>query len=202
MRVGRVLFRKNQLYGGGKAMISGYRTLVILIAILAFLVGSGGAFAVTTGGVASASAYYGDNYPAKAFDGNTTTSGWGSPNYASRWLRYDFYTPKVVTNYRYICSSSQSGGWSGTYFQPKEYTIQGSDDGTNWTVLTSVTNGPAGQNVWRSYPLTNTVAYAKYRFYITKNTGNDNPTYGTYVQLTELELDGYFAPAGAIFYGW
>lgn len=178
---------------------SGHGAQLIPFAGLALLLSSGSAHALTTGGVASASSAYSTCVASKAVDGNTTTEGWGSANAATRWWQYAFTMAKVVTNYRYYCSSSQTHGWSGSGYQPKEYTFRASDDATNWTVLVTVTNGPSGQGVWRTSAVTNATAYTYYRFNITKNTGNDSADY--YVQLTEVELDGYYPgpPAGTIF---
>ena len=146
--------------------------------------------AITTGGVASASSYYvsGDNTPAKAFDGNTTTLGWGNNGSAMpHWLMYTFDTPKVVTNYAMICSASQIGGWTSENYNPKTWTFEGSNATSGgWITLDTIADGLLTMDQWKSFPIVNSTAYTKYRIYVTATES------GNWLRITEMEL--YYIP--------
>jgi hypothetical protein len=81
------------------------------------------------------------------------------------------------------------GGWQdGTYPGrcPKNFTIQGSNNGTTWVTLLTKTNitawpGSSPYQLW--YTFTNTTAYLYYRINITANNGD-----GSYTGLRQLEF--------------
>lgn len=99
-----------------------------------FTNGDGSGSNLFTGGTASASGAYSAQTANLAFDGDAATY-WESDNAASgfRWLRYDLASAAVIRNF-YL---------SSTRFPsevPRDFLIQGSNDGTTWTTLFQVTN--------------------------------------------------------------
>jgi hypothetical protein len=74
---------------------------------------------------------------------------------------------------------------------PKNWTLQGSQDGTNWTDLDTRTNQVFDDRfAVKRYAFTNTTAYLHYRLNITANSG------ATLIQLADLRLfAGNIAPA-------
>ncbi|MCG7406374.1 discoidin domain-containing protein [Paenibacillus sp. ACRRX] len=134
----------------------------------------------TPSGIVNASSSYDSTYTAwRAFDGYTTsgTYYWNSKTTSNEWLSYEFEQPKVVDKYILITS--------GGVQVPKDWTFEGSHDGINWTVLDtqkSFSSFKAG--VREEFKINNTIAYKKYRIFIT--TGNG----GSYIYIWELELHG------------
>ena len=87
----------------------------------------------TAGATFSASGQYAGQPPGLAFDGNASTY-WESDNAvaASRWLRIDLPSAVVVHSF-YINSISYPNEI------PRDFKLQGSNDGTTWVDLFSVT---------------------------------------------------------------
>lgn len=122
----------------------------------------------------------------QAFDDNPgppSTAG------ASRWianttsgtLQYDFGSgvTKVITYYSIV------GEFVGETVNrgPKSWTLEGSNNGSSWTVLDTQTNVPVWvQGEKRVYNVANTTAYRYYRLNISSNQGAD------YVAIQEFEL--------------
>lgn len=139
---------------------------------------------IATGGTASADSYYGSNYAADAFDGDTITTGWGSAgNALPAWLEYNYGNgnSKVVKGYSFFCSSDMDGGWGWAGYDPKAWNFQ-AFNGTNWVNLDTVVDNNPTQNVWNTYYINNNTAYQKYRMYITNSDDGD------YAIITELRL--------------
>lgn len=94
-----------------------------------------------TGGVASAST----NYSAplnqdKAFDNSETTS-WVSSAGEVAWLKYQFASPVDIVEYSCLSRSDSAGVF---VYTASAWTLEWSDDNTNWTVADTRT----GQNSW------------------------------------------------------
>lgn len=91
--------------------------------------GDGSGSNLFTGGTASASDVYLDQTANLAFDGNAATY-WESNNATSgfRWLRYDLESAVVIRNF-YLSSTQYPDE------VPRDFLIQGSNDGTTWTTL-------------------------------------------------------------------
>lgn len=137
-------------------------------------------------GVASASSQYSDSYaPWKAFTGTITNEYdcWHAANNTTAGtIQYKFNNPicikKMVMlnrNYNYIGS-------------PKDFKIQGSNDGTNWTDLGSYTN-------------TNNTASARTEYEILNNNNN----YYLYIRLNITSVnstDGSLNIGNLQFYAW
>jgi len=136
----------------------------------------------TTGGVASASSERYSEYAAtNAFNGARDDGyGWQSADYAlPAWLQYKFNIPTRVDKYA-IISRNNAKYLSQS---PKDWTLQGSNDGSTWTVLDTRTNEIGwGQYETREYTLNNTNKYFYYRLVISAT--NESCA----VQIDELEF--------------
>lgn len=107
-------------------------------------------------------------------------------NTVTGWVQYDFTAanPKVITHYRLQAVATNSTSAEDNNRAPKTWTLQGSNNGTTFTNLHTVTNAPAwvpGEQ--RQYVTTNTTAYRYYRINVTANQGST-----TYLGIAELEL--------------
>ena len=96
-----------------------------------FSAGDGSGSNLLTGGTASASSTYSSNNASNAFDANAY-SYWeaGNQSDAFQWVRMDLASPVTIRNF-YISSQVVTE-------VPRDFKIQGSDDGTNWTDLVTV----------------------------------------------------------------
>lgn len=65
--------------------------------------------------------------PSKAIDNNTSTKWLDSSNRATRPLVVDFVTPKVADSFRFATGNDVTGR------DPIQWTVDGSNDNTNWT---------------------------------------------------------------------
>lgn len=112
-----------------------------------FTNGDGSGSNLFTGGTASASGAYSVQTANLAFDGNAATY-WESNNAASgfRWLRYDLASAVVIRNF-YLSSTTYPNE------VPRDFKIQGSNDGTNWTDIVTVVDWVTGDTAkagsWR-----------------------------------------------------
>ncbi|WP_090739495.1 discoidin domain-containing protein [Paenibacillus sp. Mc5Re-14] len=132
----------------------------------------------TPSGVASASSIYSSAYEAwRAFNGQAVgaedcwASGAGSP---SGFLSYKFDRATIINAYS-ITSRDESDIGSA----PKNWTLEGSDNGTNWTVIHTATD-PTGwtQKETRLFKLDKDYSYIYYRLNITSNNGLNYTTVG------------------------
>ncbi|HSA60037.1 MAG TPA: LamG-like jellyroll fold domain-containing protein, partial [bacterium] len=135
----------------------------------------------------SASSSYSQSEPYRAFDGNTTTSGWansGSPPLSTQpaWLQIDFGSGngRVIDRYQILKSSTQAGGFTSIY-TPKTWKIQGSNDGTSWNDLHVVADGALVQNVTKEFTFSNSTPYRYYQILVSTSTGST-----TWTAITEL----------------
>ncbi len=87
----------------------------------------------------------------------------------SGWFELKFASPVSVGAYTFTSGNDASGR------DPKNWTLQGSNDGTTWTVLDTRTNesfGARTQTRRFELPLSNVAAYNHYRIYLTANNGD------------------------------
>lgn len=119
---------------------------------------------VSVGGTASASATEPNFSPNNAFDSNIETS-WSSPQtttFITQWLQYELSSQMGaarVNRYRIQASMFQS---------PKSWDFQGSNNGTDWTILDTRSNQIYwAENEWREFTFTNNNAYTYFRIYVT-----------------------------------
>lgn len=133
----------------------------------------------TPNGIASASSEANEgNMAWHSMDKDITTkwTGEGTPS----WLAYEFISSKIIIQYTIIgCIAEQE-----TY-TPKDWTFAGWN-GSIWITLDTQNN----QIGWvtgekRTFPISNTIPYIKYRINITANNGH-----ATYVTVVEIEMMG------------
>ena len=97
------------------------------------------------------------------------TSGWLSNGSSTGWLEVKLPAPVVITQYALM-------GWSLDTFPnrcPKDWTLQGSNDGTTWTTIDTRTN----ETTWTQwatnlYSVTGAAAYSYYKIDVTANNGD------------------------------
>lgn len=117
-------------------------------------------------GIASASGQYTSSYaPWYAFAYNLPNGDqqtWATPGNTG-WLQYQFPVAHVVTKYD-ITNRDEVNTRS-----PTSWTFQGSNDGTNWTVLdtqTNITSWSTTRNVTMSFSFINSIPYTHYRIQV------------------------------------
>ncbi|WP_339617723.1 di-heme oxidoredictase family protein [uncultured Gilvimarinus sp.] len=97
------------------------------------------------------------------------------------WLQYEMAEPYVVKRYS-ISSANDS-----PERDPASWTLQGSNDGNNWTAIDARINEDfANRHQTREFAFSNTTAYRYYRLDMSNNSGN-------ILQLSEFELFGVSA---------
>ena len=142
------------------------------------------------GYVASASSsLVGTDYiqPWMAFDGehnNSMTGGWLTASTSTGWIQ-------IQLPIGYACTNVIITGWYADSYPnrcPKDFTIQGSLDGTNWVTLTAQTNvtvwgdNANQKNRANKYAWANAIKYTYYRLNVTANNGD------AYLGIRQLEL--------------
>ena len=133
------------------------------------------------GYIVSAESQYNNEHAAVyAFDGNSNTR-WSSGGSAPSWLLIQFPT-EVVCNAYQITSRNDS------YYNqaPREFRLEGSNDGTTWRTLDTQTGIVFSQNETKLFDFANERAYLYYRIYVTANNG------GSTVAISKLELGRLF----------
>ena len=141
---------------------------------------SGFSSELTTGGTPSASHENGASEGAdEAFDGSSSTK-WLAFN-TTPWLQYRFAASATHAVTKYALTSGNDDDTR----DPKDWTLQGSNDGSSWTTVDTQadqTFASRGLRVEYTCP-SNTTAYEYYRLNVVENNGN-----GSITQLAELEL--------------
>jgi hypothetical protein len=113
----------------------------------------------------------------KAFDDSSSTK-WLIGN-TTGWIQYDFAGTTAWAINQYTITS----GNDVPARDPKNWTLQGSNDGTNWTTVDTQSNQTfANRLQMNTYSFTNTTAYQIYRLNITANNGD------TLLQIAEIEM--------------
>lgn len=126
------------------------------------------------------------SYPGtKAFDdgGSVDPSRWlaDASQLPNAWVQYVFPSETVVAGYKVFGFSS---GNNGLIRDPRDWTFEGSNDGSTWTELDT----QASQTGWaslesRAFYFDNETAFTHYRFTITANNGASD-----YTGVLELEF--------------
>ncbi|HHW00552.1 MAG TPA: hypothetical protein GXX36_13465 [Clostridiaceae bacterium] len=114
---------------------------------------------------------------AKAFDDNVSTK-WLSVN-STGWIQYDFPGTEAyaVSSYTITSANDVPGR------DPKNWTLKGSNDGVNWTVVdTRSYESFDSRFQTKTFSFTNNTAYQMYRLEITANNGD------AHLQLAEIEM--------------
>ncbi|WP_042859479.1 discoidin domain-containing protein [Dickeya sp. NCPPB 3274] len=137
------------------------------------------------GYVASASSAYNASYAAYyAFDGSVSGNGWisaSAPTAATpQWLEIELPSQTQITGYIITNPNSVIGGLAS----PKSWLLQGSNDGSVWTTVHSVSNSTNNTaDIDQEFPLSIAANYSKYRLYIT----DKNSSYA-FVSIKKLKL--------------
>lgn len=120
-------------------------------------------------GVASASEELGAPYEAwNAMDKNAGAS-WITNTAVTGWLKYDFGAGNSKTIVKYTVRAEDISGIGNSF---KTWTFEGSNNGTDWTVLDTQTNVAAWSNgEIRTYTFSNSTAYRYYRWNVSLNQG-------------------------------
>lgn len=137
-------------------------------------------------GTATSSSNYSTAQPFWGFDNTDNT--W-TANGTTGWLKYDFGSgvTKTITKY-----SVSQGAFSGR--APYSWTLEGSNDDSNWTVLHTVTNDNSWSNYQtKYYTCSVTGAYRYYKINITLSGGASGlceiNKLGLYESTTEFKDD-------------
>ena len=127
-----------------------------------------------TGTVTGSHAYSG--YPVtNAADGLTTTFWFISGFVAGEWFKVQYPVAKAFPKWRMYLTSS------GLY-RPLSVIFQGSNDGTSWVDLSTVSvPAPQGTAGWVEFDTNNTTPYLYYRIYM--NTSNNSS-----LQIEEIQF--------------
>jgi len=129
---------------------------------------------ILTGGTPSASDVT-NGAAAQFIDGNLGTF-WGS-NITTGWWKYDLGAAVTKTAIKYRIY----GATTYTY-NPKNWTLQGSNNDSDWDTLDTQINQSWSTDEWKEYEFSNTTAYRYYQIVITENNG------GAFVVAFELEI--------------
>jgi roadblock/LC7 domain-containing protein len=144
--------------------------------------------AATTGGVTmSADAETSGTFlawkAADGIDGSVLGDGWDASTALPHWLKVDFGAGngKTVTSYFIRAGSGVLGPYA-----PANFTFEGSNDNTNWTVLHTLTGQSFTALEEKTYTPTSQGIFRYYRFNISVvgNAGNE-------VFIGEMDLIGY-----------
>lgn len=115
--------------------------------------------------VASAASYWGDHSPEKAFD-NDPASAWTVTD-SVWWLQADFGSPLAVYRYSMRRSEDQVNA------TPRDWTIQGSNDGVSWVIVDTRKNiSWITANEEKTFDILGHPEYRYLRMVITANQGN------------------------------
>lgn len=134
-------------------------------------------------GVASASSNNGTAF--QAFDGDTafsnsdTTSGWRSATGGiPGWIQYKFAAATIADYYSVTC-------WKSNYSAPRDFKLQGSQDGATWTDLDSRSNLTWFSGETKTFNFDNTTAYLYYRLSVSATVPNgSNPNILVILELS------------------
>ncbi|WP_018758247.1 glycosyl hydrolase family 95 catalytic domain-containing protein [Paenibacillus terrigena] len=111
-------------------------------------------------------------------DGSVDTkwySGDGSPPF---WLQWEYSEPKVITGYSFTSANDVPNR------DPKDWTLKGSMDGQQWTILDTRANEEfASRKLKKSYTFTNQTAYKFFKFDLVSKGG-------TQIQMSEVSFVG------------
>lgn len=161
-------------------IVAGAGTITLTLTDATF-VENGYSADLTTGGTPSASHENGASEGAdEAFDDSSSTK-WLAFN-TTPWLQYRFGSSATHLVLKY---SLTSGNDDDTR-DPKDWTLQGSNDGSSWTTVDTVTGETfASRGLTKEFICDSpgTTAYEYYRLNISANNGN-----GSITQLAEMQL--------------
>ena len=130
--------------------------------------------------VVSASSQYTSLEAYKAFDGAFGTgSYWITNGIPTGWLKIDLGSAFLLRTYKVKVNTVPEPNRA-----PKDWTLEGSNDGSTWNVLSTVTNQTAwGNGEARTFTCSvTTTSYRYFRLNVSANNGD------SYLQTAELYL--------------
>jgi hypothetical protein len=112
-------------------------------------------------------------------------------NFSSKYLAFDYntnmYIQMAYPSSRKLDAYTITSGNDEPERDPKDFNLQGSNDGTTWTTIDSRSNESfPGRNVTRTFNLAAEAEYAHYRLNITSINGAD------LIQISEWRLLDYY----------
>lgn len=139
-------------------------------------------------GTATSSGNYGGTLPAGGFttDVNYVVNAWVSSTLLTGWLQYELPVAQVLTGYGIANSTS-----TNVLNSPKDFTFEGSNNGTDWTVLDTqvgITWGAMGER--KDFAIASPGSYKYYRLNITDTQGNYRPGIGCLYGLRSSAVTG------------
>ncbi|WP_333640923.1 discoidin domain-containing protein [Mesotoga prima] len=118
-----------------------------------------------------------ESFPESVMDLNLGASWYGEHESSTKFLSIELEEPVEITSYRFYCNSSRYA------YNPKSWTLRGSNDEINWKVVhTVIDHADFSSSTWYSYTCDTPGAYKYYEFVFTAYRNS------TYVALTEIEL--------------
>lgn len=141
---------------------------------------------------ATADSTNGSNVASNAVDDSFSTYWEAATSTRPNWLRADCTTSKIAAGYSLAADPDRDGLAS-----PRSWTLEGSDDGSTWTVLDT----RSGETGWangerRYYEFSNENAFRYYRVYVTDV--NDSPDNPNELRIADFALQGAGADATTI----
>jgi hypothetical protein len=127
----------------------------------------------------------------KAFDRDNSTHYMfaGSVGY----LQYRFTTSQTINKYVIVGHNNAAD----LNRMPKNWTFEGSNDGSNWTVLDTQTNQTSwASGVGASYSFSNLVSYSYFKISISSNNGGSYTTIDT-LEMIQTSITKYQVPITA-----
>lgn len=144
------------------------------------------------GTITASSQIHSDESKEMAFD-NTTATKWLTGYTATGWIQFQFPNNQQFTIQRYSIASANDAPER----DPKNWTLYGSNDGSNWTeVDTQVNQFWTDRFLRREFICADPGAYNTYRLNITANNGASNLTGFSEMELLE-NTNSVFAPSPA-----
>lgn len=143
----------------------------------------------------TASSTFGTASPWKVFDGSNlgVTTQWIGTGNGVDWLQFDTGTTGswLLDSYTVVVNDQASEVTRA----PKDWTIEGSNNGSSWTVVDTVASSTGWQKgMAKTFTCdTRTTYYRYFRINITANNGA-----ATYTQIAELYLYGAAGAAGGL----
>lgn len=105
----------------------------------------------------------------------STDTGWFASGVSGWWQVYLGTTGRIVISYTLV-DNIQYGTYSSAW------TFLGSNDGSNWTTLDTITGQVFASSEMKTYPISNSTSFTYYKINITGNNG------GSWVGFGEIEL--------------
>lgn len=140
-----------------------------------------------TGSVSAFSASFESEPASRAADGLPGTAWLDDVTSPPQFLTYDFGSGVTVTAKRYRITAGSSGASYGQSLDPMDWTLQGSNNGSTWTVLDTRSNESFGnRSEAREFRVADPGAYRYYKLNVTANKNSNLSITGC--QVAEFRL--------------